>query len=87
MEWMDWDDGWWFGKILERYVLFWEMFLRPGFLAPPSSALVVSHCQDPVHFTAFRFDCSKLLPTVIRESVEVSRESVEVSRESLEVSK
>ena len=71
----------------KKTVLFWEMFLRPGFLAPPSSALEVSHCQDPVHSTAFRFDCSKLLPTVIRESVEVSRESVEVSRESLEVSK
>ena len=72
---------------LERYVLFWEMFLRPGFLAPPSGALVVSHFQDPVQSTAFRIDCSKLLPTVIRESVEVSRESVEFSREALEVSK
>ena len=67
-------EGSYFGKIL-----FWEMFLRPG--------LVVSHFQDPVQSTAFRFDCSKLLPTVIRESVEVSIESVEVSREALEVSK
>ena len=69
-------------------------------LAPLSGALVVSQFQDPAipsrpipSHPTFRFECSKLLPTVIEgpnqiwQSVEVSGDSVEVSGESLELSR
>ena len=54
----------------------------------PSGALAVSQFRDPIHpSTAFRFECSNLLPTVIEcpgLNLVVSRKSVEVSRESVE---